>query len=263
MISSSCYQSVGSWLGSRHDNEVINELLAKVKREKNTHRAWMYYYFWSIKREGKKTWSLQPTSDMATWFTDSTWWHNVWNSSVISKTDDKRNCQQWAVYSETAIKEECPALMRRSRRMHSHTLARTLNRHECLAGLYRLEICHLRNKTTCLSDVYLHLTPRHTYTKTHTRTFSQALSTQSSLSYFSGISTTFPFFFLWAPELSVGQLAKSYSCSSDRGAESRSLDCAGFATHFMNSTSIRNGTEKSQFTLGYLRKVASTLGSDI
>lgn len=26
-------------------------------------------------------------------------------------------------------------------------------------------------------------------------------------------------FFLWAPELSVGQLAKSYSCSSDRGAE--------------------------------------------
>lgn len=70
-----------------------------------------------------------------------------------------------------------------------------------------------------MSDVYLHLTPRHTCTKTHTTTFSQALWTQSSLSYFSGISTTFPFFFLWAPELSVGQLAKSYSCSSDRGAE--------------------------------------------
>lgn len=52
--------------------------------------------------------------------------------------------------------------------MHSHTLARTLNRHECLAGLYQLEICHLRNKTTCLSDVYLHLTPpTHIHKNTH------------------------------------------------------------------------------------------------
>lgn len=158
---------------------------------------------------------------MATWFTDSTWWHNVWNSSVISKTDDKRNCQQWAVYSETAIKEECPALMRRGRRMHSHTLARTLNRHECLAGLYQWEICHLRNKTTCLSDVYLHLTPQHTCTKTHTRTFSQAPWTQSSLSYFSGISTTFPFFFFVGSRVvgrSAGQVGQLLLGQRGRGA---------------------------------------------
>lgn len=148
--------------------------------------------------------------------------------------------------------------------MHSHTLARTLNRHECLAGLYRLEICHPRNKTTCLSDVHLHLTPRHTCTKTHTRTFSQALWTQSSLSDFSGISTTFPFFFFVGSRVvgrSAGQVVQLLL--GQRGQRSSSLDCAGFATHFMDSTSIRNGTEKSQFTLGYLRKVASTLGSGI
>lgn len=128
--------------------------------------------------------------------------------------------------------------------VHSQTFARTLNRFKCLAALYRFEIYHHQNKTTCLSDVNLHKPPTH---KTHAAELSVRHFRLGPPSYFSGTSTTFSFFppgfqSCWSTGQVVQLLLGQRVCS---------LGCAGFAINFMDSASI---TKKSQFTPGYSEK---------